>query len=93
MILKRRTFKKMVIRLFLAVIVFLIIYLMTFYRYKLAVKRMETTQKCFQWNENFQNVMLLEDVLEAKIKPTPGKSIFFHETSCLNDGRIVLNSR
>lgn len=54
---------------------------------------METIEKCFQLNENIRNVLLMEDVLEAKIKPMPENSIFFHETSCLNDGRIALNSR
>lgn len=93
MILKRKYYKKLIIQLILAVIVFLIIYSMTFSRYKFAANRMKTVRKCFQLNAKIQNVLLLEDVFEAEIKPMPGKSIFFHETSCSNDGRIALNSR
>lgn len=93
MISNRKNYIKLVIRLILAVIVFLIIYSMTFFRYKLATNRMETVRKCFQSNAQFQNVLLLNDVLEDNIKPKPGKSIFFLETSCSIDGRIALNSR
>lgn len=35
----------------------------------------------------------LHDVMESAKTPTPGRSIFFHETSCSADGQIRLNAR
>lgn len=35
----------------------------------------------------------LHDVMESAKQPTPGRSIFFHETSCSVDGTIKLNAR
>lgn len=32
----------------------------------------------------------LEDVLQSKVRPTPGRSIFFHETQC-HSPRYILN--
>lgn len=93
MILKRKNYEKFIIRLIFGVIVFVIVYSMTFLRYKFAVKRMQSLQKCFQLNAKIQSVLLLEDVLEAELKPKPDKSIFFHETSCSRDGRIKLTPR
>lgn len=39
------------------------------------------------------SILPLEDVLESKRMPTPGKSIFFHETSCSRTGLVQLNAR
>lgn len=55
-------------------------------------------KKCFRRNYNFANVgevaiTLLEDIMESEKKPTPGKTIFFHETSCSKNGLVRLNAR
>lgn len=50
-------------------------------------------RKCFRGSSYRNNeIVLLHDVLEADRKPQMGKTIFFHETSCLN-GVIRLNAR
>lgn len=36
---------------------------------------------------------LFDDIMESKKKPTHDKSIFFHETSCVDDGLFRLNPR
>lgn len=42
---------------------------------------------------NSESIIFFEDVLESKRLPTPGKSIFFHETSCSKHGLVQLNAR
>lgn len=50
--------------------------------------------KCFQFPKNVtQPIVLLEDVMDSPRQPTPGKSIFFIETSCAKDGLINLKPR
>lgn len=39
------------------------------------------------------SIILFDDVMESKRMPTPGKSIFFHETSCSKTGLVQLNAR
>lgn len=53
----------------------------------------EMAKKCFRHTATDINIKFLEDVMESPRKPTPGKSIFFHETSCSKDGLIRLNGR
>lgn len=53
------------------------------------------SRQCFlerKENHYHKDSKLLEDVMTAKRKPTPGKTIFFHETSCSNEF-IKLNPR
>lgn len=38
-------------------------------------------------------IAYLEDVMESQRKPKLGKTVFFHETSCLKDGIVHLNAR
>lgn len=56
-------------------------------------KQVEEAKNCFRLKVDSQEVLLLDDVMEAEKKPTPGKSIFFHETSCSTNGLISLNAR
>lgn len=53
-------------------------------------------KQCFQLNgigDDLSSINFFEDVMESKRKPTPGRSIFFHETSCSKDGLVHLNAR
>lgn len=55
-------------------------------------------KQCFKLKPNHISdrsisISFFEDVLESKKRPTPGKSIFFHETSCGSDGLVHLNAR
>lgn len=54
-------------------------------------------KQCFRLNTvNIDDISLInffEDVMESKRKPTPGRTIFFHETSCSKDGLVHLNAR
>lgn len=53
-------------------------------------------KQCFHFTaigDELRTINFFEDVLESKRKPTPGRSIFFHETSCSHDGIINLNAR
>lgn len=38
-------------------------------------------------------VRYFEDILDSKWQPTPGKTIFFHETSCSKSGIVQLNAK
>lgn len=53
--------------------------------------RQPDRRECFE-NHGFFQRNLLPDILKAQKLPQPGKSIFFHETSC-NAGVIKLNAR
>lgn len=57
--------------------------------------QIEQAKRCFVPKNNsiYDDIELLEDVLESEKRPKPGKSIFFHETSCTEDGIVVLNAR
>lgn len=39
------------------------------------------------------DIILFEDIFEAERKPTPDRSIFFIETTCVSNGLAVLSSR
>ncbi|XP_037040179.1 lactosylceramide 4-alpha-galactosyltransferase-like isoform X2 [Bradysia coprophila] len=51
-------------------------------------------RRCFSNHVNIEehNIQLLPDIMTATRKPNLGKSVFFHETSCL-DGIATLNAR
>ncbi|KAG4074488.1 hypothetical protein HA402_015777 [Bradysia odoriphaga] len=51
-------------------------------------------RRCFSNHTNIeaQNIQLFPDIMTAMRKPSLGKSVFFHETSCL-DGIATLNAR
>lgn len=38
-------------------------------------------------------IRYFEDILDNKWQPTPGKTIFFHETSCSKSGIVELNAK
>lgn len=38
-------------------------------------------------------IVYFEDILDAKKQPIPGKTIFFHETSCTQSGIVQINSK
>lgn len=40
-----------------------------------------------------RSIALLDDILFSERQPRPGKSIFFHETSCSADNLVRLNAR
>lgn len=55
----------------------------------------ENAKNCFRriTNENDKTIKYFEDVLLSNKTPTPGKTIFFHETSCSSNGIAQLNGR
>lgn len=57
--------------------------------------KIKEAKRCFLPRDNriYDGINLLEDVLDSGKRPTPGKSIFFHETSCTKNGIVVLNPR
>lgn len=57
--------------------------------------KIEEAKRCFlPPNINiYDGIELLEDILSSEKRPMPGNSIFFHETSCTTDGKVVLNAR
>lgn len=59
------------------------------------VSKIEGAKNCYRSNNEkvFDDLELLEDVLQAEYKPKLGRSIFFHETSCTRDGICLLNAR
>lgn len=55
-------------------------------------------KKCFQHKSSAEleaahTIEFLEDVMAADERPRSGKTIFFHETSCLDDHLVRLNAR
>lgn len=66
--------------------------------FKIVLTQKTSKQTCYEYNkENVatrnKNITMLEDILEATRKPTLGKTIFFHETSCSPNGLIHLDTR
>lgn len=57
------------------------------------IVRINEAKRCFEPIHERSKTHLLDDILEGDLKPNPGKSIFFHETSCIPSGTIVLNAR
>lgn len=47
------------------------------------------------WNATvlFKDIVLFEDILEAEKQPIPDRTIFFIETSCIENGLAKLNGR
>lgn len=39
------------------------------------------------------SIVYFDDILDAKKQPTSGKTIFFHETSCTQNGIVQINSK
>lgn len=66
--------------------------------YIFASKTKEAKQ-CFQQTtishdpEGENTIKYFPDLLKSSRQPTPGKTIFFHETSCSGDGIVRLNAR
>lgn len=54
-------------------------------------------KQCFHLNaangDEMSKINFFDDIMESKRMPTPGQSIFFHETSCSKDGLVYLNAR
>lgn len=44
-------------------------------------------------NETQNDIKLLEDISEAEKQPIPDRTIFFIESSCVNNGLAALNAR
>ena len=86
--LNRFFYYKILCIVFISVV--LIAYVLPFYTS--VQSRYESNKICFQHYPIDGTVELLEDIMEAEKKPELGKSIFFHETSCLN-GLFKLNAR
>lgn len=85
-------------RTFLLTVLFggcmLIITILTFIGPNTANAKKCFHRKTFDGDEKFNQIIkYFEDVLESSKSPTPGKTIFFHETSCSSDGLIRLNGR
>lgn len=62
------------------------------------VPNVARAKRCFRLNaeaigKDDVSINFFEDVMESPRKPTPGRSIFFHETSCSKDGLVHLNAR
>lgn len=48
---------------------------------------------CYKISSVAGAIAYFEDIHEAKRQPTPGKTIFFHETSCSMTGVVQLNAK
>lgn len=57
--------------------------------------RIKNAKKCFQPKNEmiYTDLQMLPDVLASKTRPKPNKAIFFHETSCIQNGIVHLNAR
>lgn len=57
--------------------------------------RIKEAKRCFRSKNKgiYDNLQLLDDILEAEKRPEPGNAIFFHETSCIQNGVVLLNAR
>lgn len=92
MFIRLRPFSRRTL-LFTIIVVTSIIFVLWTY----LVPDVKKAKECFRLKEmvggDGPTVKLFENVLESKRKPTPGKSIFFHETSCSKNGLMILNAR
>lgn len=64
----------------------------------LSIEQSMSTPECYKLSKSIKNddeysIKYLVDVMDAAEMPTPGKSIFFHETTCSKTGLVHLNSR
>lgn len=58
------------------------------------LQNIEMGKKCYKLGSNaVKGFKLFDDILESKQQPKPGKSIFFHVTTCSTNGSIILNAR
>lgn len=71
--------------------------IVTMVMWTIFISDVSKAKDCFRLKESFSNsqagISFFEDVLESKRRPTPGMSVFFHETSCAKDGLVHLNAR
>ncbi|XP_055305844.1 lactosylceramide 4-alpha-galactosyltransferase-like [Sitodiplosis mosellana] len=51
-------------------------------------------KSCYEpTSTSYDDIILFEDIYEAEKQPTPDRSIFFIETSCVRNGLAALNAR
>lgn len=55
-------------------------------------------KKCFRHKSVVETeanhaIIFLDDIMQAKKRPQKGRSIFFHETTCSENGLVRLNAR
>lgn len=53
----------------------------------------EIGKACYQHSNDTENIELLEDILEASLRPKENESIFFIETSCSKNKTATLTAR
>lgn len=49
--------------------------------------------QCYRWPKTNHSIRYFDDVLDAKIQPKIGQTIFFHETTCSKTGIVHLNAK
>lgn len=54
--------------------------------------KLNNISRCYRLPDRI-SVRYFVDIMDHEHRPTPGKSIFFHETSCTKTGIAKLNSR
>lgn len=57
----------------------------------ISINRQDDIRSCFTHSKTKSKATKLEDILESSRKPQPGKSIFFHETSCSSSAGNILS--
>lgn len=75
---------------YLIIIILIVTYL--FFENLRKSYHIKVDENCYKNRHKFAD-LLIDDIMENAKKPTPGKSIFFHETSCSADGLIRINAR
>lgn len=70
---------------------------MTIVIWTIFIPDVRKAKQCFKLNVSpnvaVGSIQFFDDVIKSNRKPTPGKSIFFHETSCSKNGIVQLNAR
>lgn len=51
----------------------------------------ELSKKCYELKNTDENLVLLDDIMKSP--PQPDNNIFFHDTSCSNNGQMIFNMR
>lgn len=89
MLLKFRPFS---LRIFAFTITLLLMIIIT---WTFFVPDVRNAKQCFRPKlpSNLGSIKYFEDVMDSNKMPSPGKSIFFHETSCSKSGIVQLNAR
>lgn len=54
-------------------------------------QQIEEARKCFTFNSPIKRMEFFEDILKSP--PRKNGTIFFHDTTCMNDGRSRLSTR